>query len=75
MSKTLIKLEDQSNKDSQKQSVCNEKILLTGDDVLIEYVERLINAIKQINDGLLKTYWKQVLEKFINHYVWNTLEK
>jgi hypothetical protein len=29
-------------------------VLITGDDILIEYVERLINEIKDYNDNDLK---------------------
>lgn len=29
-------------------------MLITGDDILIEYVERLINEIKDYNDNDLK---------------------
>ena len=52
-----------------------EKILITGDDVLIEYVDRLINTIKPLDEGaLLKNHqaWRNSLERFITHYVWHT---
>lgn len=35
-----------------------ERVLITGDDILIEYVERLMNEIKNVNDNDLKTTWK-----------------
>ena len=52
-----------------------EKILITGDDVLIEYVDRLINTIKPLDESmLLKNHqtWRNSLERFITHYVWHT---
>ena len=47
-------------------------MLITGDDILIEYVERLINEIKNVNDNDLKGTWKNQIEKFITHYVWHS---
>lgn len=49
-----------------------ERVLITGDDILIEYVERLMTEIKTVNDNDLKTSWKNQIEKFITHYVWHS---
>ena len=49
-----------------------ERVLITGDDILIEYVERLMNEIKSVNDNDLKGTWKTQIEKFITHYVWHS---
>lgn len=49
-----------------------EKLLITGDDVLIEYVARLMIAIKSIREKLLRQSWKHCINKFICHYVWHT---
>ena len=49
-----------------------EKVLITGDDILIEYCERIMNAMKQINETMLKVHWKANIEKFITHKVWHT---
>jgi hypothetical protein len=49
-----------------------DKVLITGDDILIEYCERLMNALKQVNESLLKVNWRNCLEKFITHKVWHT---
>jgi hypothetical protein len=35
-----------------------ERVLITGDDILIEYVERLMNEIKNVDDNGLKPTWK-----------------
>lgn len=46
--------------------------MITGDDILIEYVERLMNEIKNVDDNGLKPTWKTQIEKFITHYVWHS---
>jgi len=33
-------------------------VLITGDDILIEYVDRLMHEIQNINDADLKPSWK-----------------
>ena len=53
-------------------SSSQERVLITGDDILIEYVERLMNEIKNVNDNDLKSNWKNQIEKFITHYVWHS---
>jgi hypothetical protein len=35
-----------------------ERVLITGDDILIEYVDRLMKEIKDVNDSDLKPNWK-----------------
>jgi hypothetical protein len=35
-----------------------ERVLITGDDILIEYVDRLMREIQNINDADLKQTWK-----------------
>lgn len=50
----------------------SEKLMITGDDVLIEYVARLMIAIKSIREKLLRQSWKHCIDKFIRHYVWHT---
>lgn len=48
-------------------------MLITGDDILIEYVDRLMNQLKVMNDeGMLQDSWKRAIEKFITHYVWHS---
>jgi tubulin polyglutamylase TTLL5 len=48
------------------------KVILTGDDVLMEYIERLIHTVRSIKEEYLRSSWKRGLEKFISHYVWHT---
>lgn len=49
-----------------------ERVLITGDDILIEYVDRLIHEIQNINDADFKPNWRSSIEKFITHYVWHS---
>lgn len=49
-----------------------ERVLITGDDILIEYVDRLMHEIQSVPDSDLKQGWKQSIEKFITHYVWHS---
>ncbi len=44
-----------------------DKLMLSGDDLLIEYCERIMTSLKQNNESLLKSSWKSSLETFINH--------
>lgn len=51
-------------------------MLITGDDILIEYVERLMNQLKIMGDeALLQDTWKRSIEKFITHYVWHSQDR
>ena len=52
------------------QSLSNnkkDKLLITGDDILIEYVARLMIAVKSIKENMLKAQWIHQIEKFIKH--------
>jgi hypothetical protein len=50
--------------------------LITGDDILIEYVERLMNAIKTLgSEDLLQDQWRVALDRFITHYVWHSQDR
>lgn len=58
---------------SQQQQ---EKVLITGDDILIEYVDRLMNQLKVSGeDTHLQDGWKSSIEKFITHYVWQSQDR
>lgn len=64
-------------KEEKKEEVSDtkdqERVLITGDDILIEYVERLINEMSAIEDKEdLKQSWRISIEKFITHYVWHS---
>ena len=51
-----------------------EKVIITGDDILIEYVRRIKRALKRAKLGLLPNSISYYLEKFIHHKVWATDE-
>jgi len=52
-----------------------EKVLITGDDILIEYVERLMNALKQVPVNKVSEEHYQSIEQFITHYVWHCKDR
>lgn len=48
------------------------KTLITGDDILIEYVHRTVNALGQLKtEESMPPKTKNQLEKFITHYIWH----
>lgn len=40
--------------------------------MLIEYVTRIINGLKLINENELKPEWVNSVDRFIKHFVWHT---
>ena len=47
------------NRENSLQSPKNEeRVLITGDDVLIEYVTRLHSALKMIKEDDIVTHWR-----------------
>jgi hypothetical protein len=51
-------------------------VLITGDDILIEYVDRLINQLRVKTGGpSLVDPWSKPIEKFITHYVWHSQDQ
>ena len=50
------------------------KLVITGDDVLVEYLSRIISVLKVTREETLKTNWKRCLEKFVSHAIWKTLD-
>jgi len=64
------------NTDKGQTHQQQEKVLITGDDILIEYVDRLMNQLKVMGDeALLQDQWKKAIEKFITHYVWHSQDR
>ena len=53
-------------KDKKKK----EKVVITGDDILIEYVRRLKNVVAKTNPNGLPNSIMYYLEKFLYHKVW-----
>jgi hypothetical protein len=49
------------------------KLVITGDDVLIEYLSRLIHACRSVRGEKMKNEWKNAIEKFVNHPAWASI--
>ena len=51
--------------------------MITGDDILIEYVTRLMKmfSANKIREEDLSTEQQLKIEKFITHYVWYAQDK
>lgn len=49
----------------------SQRVVITGDDILIEYISRLMHALKSIKTDKLKHRWTRGIEKFITHTVWH----
>jgi len=60
--KTEAKLKDKKRK---------EKVVITGDDILIEYVRRIKNALKKYPISTQPSNVWYYLEKFLFHKVWS----
>ena len=45
--------------------------MITGDDILIEYVSRLVGTLNSIQEDLMSHVQIDRMEKFIAHYVWH----
>ena len=52
-----------------------EKVVITGDDILIEYVRRLKNVVLKTNTTILPNSIMYYLEKFLYHKVWQLSEQ
>jgi hypothetical protein len=57
---------------SMKTTENGDKIIITGDDVLIEYVQRIINSLTIVSESSLSANITSSIEKFIHHYVWHS---
>ena len=53
-----------------KEKKKKEKVVITGDDILIEYVRRLKNVVTKTNSSVLPNSIMYYLEKFLHHKVW-----
>lgn len=64
-----------SSKDLEKEvgEKDKNKLVITGDDILIEYLSRVLHACKSVTNEKMKADWKQALEKFVNHIIWASI--
>lgn len=65
----VVNVED--NKDLEKEEKEGLKIVITGDDILIEYLSRVMHAIKSVGVDKIKNEWKVALEAFVGHSIWD----
>ena len=49
-----------------------KKVLITGDDILIEYLSRVLHAARSITVERFRIEWKVAIERFVNHPIWGT---
>ena len=54
----------------ERRRPAHEKVVLTGDDIIEEYIKRMIDTIKRVNEKNLKAPWKRAISRFVNHQVW-----
>lgn len=45
--------------------------MITGDDILIEYVSRLVRTLNTSNEDMVGENQSERMEKFVTHYVWH----
>ena len=57
-------------KRKQNESEYNKDLLIVSEDILIEYIRRLIAALKKIGKKDLNQTWRRVLLNFINSSMW-----
>jgi hypothetical protein len=50
------------------------KVMITGDDILIEYVQRLVKTLSYVSEEVLSLQQVEKMEKFIQHYVWHSAD-
>lgn len=50
------------------------KLVITGDDVLVEYLSKTIGILKAVREEALRPQWKRCLERFVSHAIWKTLD-
>ena len=45
--------------------------MITGDDIIIEYVLRLVHFLHKVEEDFIQKGLVERMEKFITHYVWH----
>jgi len=50
-----------------------EKIVVTGDDILMEYISRLISALMNTSEEILSSANRRSIESFVAHSVWRNI--
>lgn len=63
------KTPSQMSSDDPMSPTRKKKVIITGDDILIEYVRRIKHELRKIREPLPSNLEFQIL-KFVNHKVW-----
>jgi tubulin polyglutamylase TTLL5 len=72
VSKIESELRKEKEKELEKEKE-KEKVIITGDDILIEYLCRVLHAGKSLTAERLISEWKNALDKFVNHLIWQNI--
>lgn len=64
------KIHHKENAMPKDAALKQEKVMITGDDILIEYVSRLISRLSRTPEDMLPKRTVGNVERFISHYVW-----
>ena len=59
------------NAPTQQPAKQSTKVMITGDDILIEYVSRLVKNLNLLQGENMQIVQVERVEKFISHYVWH----
>ena len=51
-----------------------DKIVVTGDDILMEYISRLISALVNTSEEILSSANRRSIESFVAHSVWRNVD-
>ena len=59
----------------EQQPIPAHKIVITGDDILIEYVNRIVSQLRTLDEDFLdeqelSTKVRIGIQKFVSHHVW-----
>lgn len=75
-SETISRQRTESRPCKKCRGQCNckrtEKLVITGDDILMEYIARLMHTLKTLTPTQVRQSWRKAIEKFVTHYVWLT---
>jgi hypothetical protein len=59
---------------TRSKSQPSQTLQITGDDVLIEYCQRIIFSLRLLNENAMahKEEWAEKIMQFVSHSVWKT---
>lgn len=62
-------VKEKDEKPKSEPDFAEEKVVITGDDILIEYVKRVMNIVQQYQAEISQNQIRK-LEMFLTHKVW-----